>query len=195
MSIIIKPTMDIKEIAKISPLTGLCIQRALSESTDMDVGIKWPNDIIINKKKVCGILVESIIENEEIKCIIIGIGVNVNQEQKDFTHDLEHASSLKIQKGQAFLREDVICKILYCFEKYYDEFLKTKILDIKELIRTSVIINKKVTVVLNSTGESIIGNVVGFLNDGSILVKDENDQIININSSKVSIRGINSYLD
>lgn len=193
MSIILQnPEICIMDVSKITSVVGLAVQKAIKKVLDMDVFIKWPNDIIVNNKKVCGILVESLIKGQTLKSIIIGIGVNVNQDKEHFIN-LEHATSLKIEKGQNISREEVITNILYFLEEEYNKFIKEKKVDINELRKTSILFNKKVRVL--DKAKEITAEVIDFLEDGSILIKDENNRIINIKSCNVSIRGLNSYLD
>lgn len=193
MSLIISPSCDINNSIKIPTLAGLAIRKALNQTTGLEVFIKWPNDIIINKKKVCGILVESVIEGIFIKSLIVGIGINVNQQSDFFKEDINHATSLSVEKGKIINREKVICSILSCFEKYYNEFMKVEALNVKEIEQASILLNKKVRVLFD--GKEIIGTVDGFIEDGSINIKNYANEIINIKSGSASIRGIDSYLD
>ena len=108
--VLIKPTYDLRLI---SIVTSLAISNTLSTFVDAGVKIKWPNDILINNKKVCGILIESATQpqNLTLDYVIVGIGININNEK--FCSNLEStATSLKKECGQVIDRNIVIIKIL-----------------------------------------------------------------------------------
>lgn len=191
MSVILKLAIDVEDLLKVPSIASLAVREGIEKDTGLQTQIKWPNDIIVNKKKVCGILTESLLQNSTADYIIIGIGVNVNQDES-FFENIPWASSLSIEKGRKLVREELIGSILVSIEKYYNEFVKTKSLDLDELYKNSALMNK--TVRVSFENEEIIGKVTGFKEDGSILIKSS-DKIININSLKVSIRGINGYID
>lgn len=191
MSVILKSMIDVENIAKVPSMISLAVREGIEKSIGLQTQIKWPNDIIVNKKKVCGILSESLLKSGTVDYIIIGIGVNVNQDESFFC-DIPWSSSLSIEKGRKFEREEIIGNILVCIEKYYNKFVKTKSLDIDELSKNSVFMNKMVRVSLEN--EEVIGEVTGFKEDGSILIKSSGE-IINTNSLKVSVRGMNGYID
>jgi len=86
MSIILKPNINVYEAPILTMIAGLSISNALRNITDLDISIKWPNDIIINNKKVCGILTEMSAEIERINYIVLGMGINVNSQ--DFENDI-----------------------------------------------------------------------------------------------------------
>ena len=86
--------------------------------TGMETGIKWPNDIVMNKKKVCGILTEMSTEIDYINYVVIGVGINVNQ--KVFDEELkEKATSLMIETGAPVKRSALIAAVMKHFEKNY----------------------------------------------------------------------------
>ena len=88
----------------------------IREVTGMETGIKWPNDIVMNKKKVCGILTEMSTEIDYINYVVIGVGINVNQ--KVFDEELkEKATSLMIETGAPVKRSALIAAVMKHFEK------------------------------------------------------------------------------
>lgn len=100
-----------------------CIKKALEELYDIKIEIKKPNDIILNKKKLAGILTESISQGEIVKKIYIGIGINVNQEI--FDNDIENiATSLKKELNRDFSKIDILKKFLEIFEKEYIKIIQ-----------------------------------------------------------------------
>ena len=139
--VLIKPTYDLRLI---SIVTSLAISNTLSTFVDASVKIKWPNDILINNKKVCGILIESATQpqNLTLDYVIVGIGINISNEK--FCPNLESiATSLKKECGQVIDRNIVIIKILNSLnflltkspKKLFNEYLIK--LDKKSLHRIS----------------------------------------------------------
>lgn len=121
-SILLKPECNIKNIEGITILIAEVIVRVIKKMYKHDLKIKYPNDIILNGKKIGGILTESITNNEMVKQIIIGIGLNVNQEK--FDKEIGNiATSLKKEFGNNFNKEEILIGILNEFEKEYMKLL------------------------------------------------------------------------
>lgn len=191
MSIVLKPEIESEHICKIPVLVSLALQEMLEKKYGVKTWVKWPNDIIINNKKICGILTESSTKGMLADWVVSGIGINVNQDQK-FFEKLPFATSLALQKGENISREELFCNVFFFLEKYYNEFIKTKRLNIKQIEETSILLNKKVKIFQED--RNIVATVIGFKEDGTMLVRDEYENTLNINGS-VTVRGINSYLD
>lgn len=114
----------------ISMVTSLAIIKTLQSFSVQKLGIKWPNDILSENKKICGILIENVIKNKKLEASIIGIGLNVNQTE---FKNLPNASSLKIITGTVFNKDELLELILknlkyyfYFLEKDEFELLKSK---------------------------------------------------------------------
>ena len=111
-SILLRPKISISASGIISAATAVAIQKALTEY-DIESKTKWPNDILINDKKVGGILCESRISGNHISALVIGVGLNVNHDSDDFSEDIADSStSLFIEKGISFQRERILASIL-----------------------------------------------------------------------------------
>lgn len=119
MSVIARPRLAPQQAPQMTLVAAVAVTRAIEEVTGLMPQIKWPNDLLLNGKKITGILTELQTEPDMIKAIILGIGINVNQNQADFPLELEEiASSLKIEKGEAIDRTYLIAKILGYLEEY-----------------------------------------------------------------------------
>jgi BirA family transcriptional regulator, biotin operon repressor / biotin---[acetyl-CoA-carboxylase] ligase len=112
--------VSIKNQFYISMITSLAIVKTLQSFSIPKLRVKWPNDILSENKKICGILIEIVIKNNQLEASIIGIGLNVNQ--AEFKH-LPNASSLKIITGTVF-NIDELLKLLIKNLKYYFEILE-----------------------------------------------------------------------
>ena len=187
MSLIIRPNIPLSKAPQLTLLTAVAIVQAIEETTDLLPEIKWPNDILINGKKVTGILTELQAEADRIHSIIIGIGLNVNQTREDFPLELrETASSLFIELGETVSRAEVIRSIFKNFEKLYTLYLNQGFLPIKLLwegyassigkyIRARTIIT------------TIEGKALGITDDGVLKLEDQTGYIHHIYSADIEI--------
>lgn len=194
MSIILKPNIPTVIAPKATILGAAAVYCGL-EDMGIHTQIKWPNDIILNGKKVCGILTEMSGEMDKLNYIVMGIGINVNSEEEDFDDEIKiKATSLKIEEGREVNRKQVVAKTLYYLEKYYEKFKVNG--DIKDAVeickKHSIIMNKEVRII--SCGIEKLGKVIDMDNDGELLVEYDNGEKEKIISGEVSIRGINGYV-
>ena len=194
MSIILKPDLDPAEVAKLTLIGAGAVHEGLMEM-GINSNIKWPNDIIIEDKKVCGILTEMSCELNIINYCIMGIGINVNLETGDFPEELkEKATSLRIIKGEEINRKMLLGNILNHFEKLYIPF--RYIGDISKSIKisreNSILLGKDVRIIKGNTERT--GKALDIDEEGQLVVEMENGNIEKIYSGEVSIRGIDGYV-
>jgi len=175
LSIILKPKTLKGEPTLLSLLSAVAVAESLREFYSFDIDIKWPNDVLINDKKVAGILIEINTQGNKIMHIIVGIGVNVLQNEKDFSEELTNqATSLILESGLEIPREAIIVQILKNFESLY-KVLQQKgpqpiLSSWKEL--SSYWQGKRVKVSI--IDRTFIGITQGINEDGSLMVKKEN---------------------
>lgn len=121
-SILLKPNCNIKNIENLTIITAKVIVEVIKELYGYELKIKYPNDIIINDRKLGGILTEATIFQEKVKKIIIGIGLNINQEE--FCEELKDiATSLKKEFGKEYDKMEILFNFLNKFEKEYMKIL------------------------------------------------------------------------
>ncbi|MGB6607998.1 MAG: biotin--[acetyl-CoA-carboxylase] ligase, partial [Atribacterota bacterium] len=126
LSIILYPQLSPSYISRITLMTAVAAVKAIEICTQIEPQIKWPNDILINEKKVCGILTEMSAELDIINWVVVGIGVNVNIDHQRFPEDIQaNTISLKEVSGEEVLRVKLAQTFLQEFEKYYEK-LKRK---------------------------------------------------------------------
>lgn len=194
MSIILKPDLEPVEVAKLTLIGAAAVHQGLMEM-EIKSQIKWPNDIIIERKKVCGILTEMSCELNIINYCIMGIGINVNLDAKDFPKELENkATSLKIFTGEKINRKLLLANILNHFEKLYIPFVEKK--DISKSIEiskeNSILLGENIRIIRGETEK--IGKAIDIDNEGQLIVELENGNIEKVFSGEVSIRGMESYI-
>ena len=120
MSVILKPRLSPEKAPRITIMTAVALVRALKQAAELETGIKWPNDIVCNGKKLCGILTEIHAQPDIINYAVVGIGINVNLSVRDFPEDIRNiATSIKIEKGREFRRSDILQAVLENMEDMY----------------------------------------------------------------------------
>jgi BirA family biotin operon repressor/biotin-[acetyl-CoA-carboxylase] ligase len=195
MSIMLKPNINPAQAAKLTLLTACAVNKAILHTCGIDAKIKWPNDIVCNGKKLCGILTEMIAELDEIHYLIVGIGINVNLDKDEFPEELHSiATSIKIEKGEEVSRKELVKSILNNFEVYYKRFLETGGISqfMPEYREKSAIIGKEVNII--SSGTQLKGMVLDISEEGQLLVKLEDGRVKEIISGEVSIRALKGYI-
>jgi BirA family biotin operon repressor/biotin-[acetyl-CoA-carboxylase] ligase len=172
------------------------IQRTLSikgETEDAQVGIKWPNDIVINGKKVCGILTEMSIEKDYIQNVVIGVGINV-REQEFAPEIADKATSLEAECGKKISRCALIGYIMEAFENDYAQFCANE--NLSQLLDryNSMLVNMDREVcVLDPKGE-YNGTARGINEEGELIVETADGNIKQVYAGEVSVRGIYGYV-
>lgn len=121
MSIVLRPATPIQLAPQLTLLTAVALAEAIRSTTELNVGIKWPNDILHKGKKLCGILLESAAEEQRLKYVIAGIGIDVNLGENDYENELRNkATSLRIEKGAPVDREQLIEAFMMKWERLSD---------------------------------------------------------------------------
>ena len=147
MSIILRPSIPVHHAPQLTLLAAVSVAQAIEKCTGVNVGIKWPNDILIQGKKAVGILTEMQADPDKINAVIMGIGINANQKQEHFDEEIQHiATSLAIESGKPIVRAELMQQIYLQLEKLYEEYLQNGFSVIKILWESyAVSIGKEIT--------------------------------------------------
>lgn len=186
MSVLLRPELAIQHTPQLTLLTGVAVCRAIRACTGAQAGIKWPNDLLIDGRKMCGILLESTVEDHEVRYCVAGIGVDANFDKHDYPEDLQHiATSLKIETGHPVDRTALAAAILTELEHLYFLYQKEGFSVIASLWEAlSVSLHRKVTIT-NPHGV-IEGTTVGLDPSGALVVEKQDGQRELIVSGEVS---------
>ena len=164
-----------------------------SEEGAAKVGIKWPNDIVVDGKKVCGILTEMSMEQAYIHHIVIGVGINVRRQE--FPEEIrDRAAAIEEQCGFRISRSQLIADIMEAFEEDYEIFLQTH--DLKRLRDSyaKLLVNRDREVcVLDPKGE-FRGTARGINDQGELLIERQDGSIEEVYAGEVSVRGVYGYV-
>lgn len=194
MSMLLRPSIKPVNAPMLTLIAGLAVCTAITELTHLKCQIKWPNDIVLNSKKICGILTEMSSEMDYINYVIIGIGINVNNETFDETIE-QVATSLKLVGGEIYSRKDIAVGIVQEFEKLYDIFLKEESLRFILDAYNQACVNVGKLVKVEVKGEILIGQSLRVTEQGDLVVKKEDGEELIIHSGEVSVRGLYGYVD
>ena len=193
MTLMIKPDINPNNASMLTLVAALAVAKAITSVTGEKALIKWPNDIVINGKKVCGILTEMNAQFDYINHIVVGIGINVHNES--FPEEISQmASSLMIEAGgKRFHRAQIIAETMAYFEQYYDTFLKTQ--DLSALVREydKLLVNRNKSVRVLDPKEPFDGKAMGITPKGELIVDTWESRKL-VSSGEVSVRGIYGYV-
>ncbi len=188
-----KPEISPQAAARLTLVMGLSVAQAASDITQKPVGIKWPNDVVMSGKKICGILTEMQMEGQKAAFIVIGVGINVNQEA--FAPEIQDkATSLLLEKGCQVSREEMAARTMEHFEWNYRKLLQIGDLSLLQKDYESLLLNKDRQVRIIEKQQETIGIARGITETGELLVEDEQGNIRKILSGEVSVRGLYSYV-
>lgn len=187
-TILVRPEEAPDRISNITLLAGLSVCRAIRSLTGCSAEIKWPNDVVINGKKVCGILAEMAAEFDRVNYVVVGIGVNVNNDS--FPEELsQKATSLRLETGRPISRVETLRRVLEEFGRLYDGFFSSdQTAMLEEYKKSCVSLNRRVSTVRN--GQTLEGTAVDITLGGELAVRLDNGTMIAINSGEVSVQGI-----
>lgn len=193
MTLMIKPDINPNNASMLTLVAALAVAKAITSVTGEEAMIKWPNDIVVNSKKVCGILTEMNAQFDYINHIVVGIGINVHNES--FPEEISQmASSLMIEAGgKRFHRAQIIADTMSYFEQYYDTFLKTQ--DLSALVREydELLVNRNKSVRVLDPKEPFDGKAMGITPKGELIVDTWESRKL-VSSGEVSVRGIYGYV-
>ncbi|WHY74975.1 biotin--[acetyl-CoA-carboxylase] ligase [Fictibacillus enclensis] len=189
MSLILRPDIPLQKAPQLTLLAAVGITKAISKVTGLRPEIKWPNDILVNGKKVVGILTELQAESDRVHAVIIGPGINVNVGSDDFNDELKDiATSLKIESGKEIKRAELISVILKEMEELYHDYLNNGFALVKLMWESYAnSIGRRIRV--RTLNQQIEGIAKGITDDGILLLEDDEGNIHPIYSADIEIPG------
>ncbi len=192
MTLLLKPEIEPDNASMLTLVSALAVTAGLRSATGRPVGIKWPNDIVMNGKKICGILTEMSAQVDYVNHIVIGIGINVHNES--FPGEIAHmATSLYLETGVHYQRAALIEEIWERFERYYDIFMQTQ--DLTGLTReyNACLVNLHQEVKVLDPKEPYEGKAMGITPRGELMVDTWESRRL-VSTGEVSVRGIYGYV-
>lgn len=188
-SIILRPQLRVAEALRLVFVAGLAVAKTLHETYGLYVETKWPNDVLVNGKKICGILMETNTIGAVISFVVVGIGINANiVVKKDFpTQMRKSATSLENELGHKAVLEELLRKVLEVFETEYDSFMSGEYLSLLDKWKSyAKFLGGRVDV--TGENESYIGLALDVDHDGALIVKREDGTIERVLAGDITVR-------
>ena len=193
MSLLLRPRLLAEDATRITACAAVAVAEVLEELSGLHTRIKWVTDVLIEGKKVCGILTEMELEGEAIRDVVIGVGLNVHTAA--FPEELsDKATSLYLETGKEFNRAEIIGRIMQIFEKNYECFVRTCDLTLLKDSYEAILINKGKRVTVLDAAAPYEGTALGIDPEGCLLVKTDDGAVKAIRAGEVSVRGLYSYV-
>ena len=194
MSLMLRPEISPEHASMLTLVMGLSTAKVLGTvvSGYGEIGIKWPNDLVWDGKKICGILTEMRMDGAKVDHVVIGVGINVNG--TDFPEELrETAASLCMVTGKELSRELLTARIMEQFEQDYEVFLKTETLSGLIEDYNHFLVNRDREVRVLDPQMEYTGIARGINEQGELLVECEGERK-RVYAGEVSVRGIYGYV-
>lgn len=199
MSLLLRPQLKPQQAASITLVAALAVAEGIRQVCGIEPQIKWPNDIVINGRKVCGILTETSSEPDYIHYVVVGIGINANT--RSFPEELSgRATSIMLESGKQVDRQALIAAVMDAFTEHYQTYLQTGDLSLlcEKYDRMLVNRNREVRILHGLSEEVAVeqtrtGIARGIASDGSLLVETEQG-VKRVVSGEVSVRGVYGYV-
>lgn len=193
MSILLKPDIEPKDAPQITQVAAAALASTLRRICGLEALIKWPNDIVVGGKKLCGILTEMGAELGRVNHIVLGIGLNVNQ--SFFEPELsERATSIRLELGEAAARKPLLFALLQELEALLEPYLERK--DFRPALdlcrRHSAVLGKRVKVIGRKGSKEVLA--IRLNDEGALVVRDEQGDETALVSGEISIRSADGYI-
>lgn len=183
VSLLLRP--DDLSMPQLNMLSALAVARSIEKVTGLKPSIKWPNDIILEGKKVSGILIESEVEEERVTSAVVGIGINVNMDPQDFPDIATTATSLKMLLQETVSREKLLLAFLEEMESLYQSLRHGD--NIPRLWRSRLnTLGRNVRILSGDTEDA--GYAEGVEDDGTLLLRHPDGTLVRYIAGEVSLR-------
>jgi BirA family biotin operon repressor/biotin-[acetyl-CoA-carboxylase] ligase len=185
VTLLLRPRLAPVQAPLLTMMAGLSARAAIEAQTGLAPDLKWPNDLLLAGKKVGGILTEMHAEPSQVRFVIVGIGLNVNQEK--FTGDLgTTATSLRLETGKQVSRLELLVRLLREFENDYNRFVREGSGAVTEKFEAVSSYAKGKRVRVTNGTESFAGTTAGLAPEGLLLVKRDDGQVVTVISGDVA---------
>lgn len=196
LSVLLKPKLPPAAVISVTALGAVAVCNAIEAVCGIRPQIKWTNDIVLNGKKLCGILTELSLESEtaSLQSLVMGIGVNVNQKQTDFQGEVQEiASSLSMELGHPVSRPQLAAALILELDALYDALLEGRQPEYLEAYRQDCLtLNKEIQLLRSGKAEPAFALDID--EEFGLIVRHKDGRIETVRSGEVSVRGLYGYL-
>ncbi len=192
-TILLRPSLHPENASMLTLVMAHSVADAIQELTGEKPSIKWPNDILLSGKKVCGILTEMSVEREYIHYVVCGVGINVCKQE--FPEEIrESATSLEEALGRSISKAELLEKIMTAFERDYEAFVACENLSSLKESYEKLLANMNKEVRVLDPKQEWTGIARGINEQGELLVENEKGEIVTVYAGEVSVRGLLGYV-
>ena len=192
-TLILKPHYKPDTASMVTLVMALAVAEGISDTCGVSPSIKWPNDIVADGRKVCGILTEMSVERDYIHYVVVGVGINVGK-QKFAPEIAKTAATLEELRGGRISRAELVANVMKRFEAYYESFEEAgSLLPLQEKYNSMLINRNREVCVLEPKGD-YKGVARGINEKGELLVELEDGRMQEVYAGEVSVRGIYGYV-
>jgi BirA family biotin operon repressor/biotin-[acetyl-CoA-carboxylase] ligase len=186
-SVILRPKIQLSKASQIPIMAGVAVADTLNKYCPDKVCLKWPNDVLIDGKKVCGILAQIKMSENAIDFIVLGIGINVNLNYEQFPQDIKDiATSLSIETGRNISRQELIISLYENMTKCYKQLVQKGFHPIKERwLSLTPMTGQMIQVMFKS--EKTEGKAAGIDDDGSLILLTDGNKKVKVSAGDVTI--------
>lgn len=192
MTLLLRPDFEPQYAPMLTIVMGLSVAQA-AQKMGVETSIKWPNDVVVSRKKICGILTEMSAEEHQIHYVVIGVGINVNL--NDLPEELaDKATSLFIETGKTFDRSEMVSYVMEHFEENYERFIQTSDLTLLCEDYNKMLANCGQPVRILDPLNPYEGIAHGINEKGELMVEKADGTKVCVSAGEVSVRGLYSYV-
>jgi BirA family biotin operon repressor/biotin-[acetyl-CoA-carboxylase] ligase len=188
-SIVLRPTISSRDAPKLTLMASVAVARTINKLSAVGAEIKWPNDVLINQKKVCGILTEAELKDETLDFVVIGIGINADFDLNALPRYIkDYSTTLREESGEEIDRETLLCTLLEKTESYYALFKERKFYAIlKEWRSLTSFLGSYVKIV--SGEEKIEGMALNIDEDGALMLRQSDKTLRKVTVGDLTVIG------
>ncbi|PLX79177.1 MAG: biotin--[acetyl-CoA-carboxylase] ligase [Desulfuromonas sp.] len=185
LSLLLRPAIAPWDAPQLTFLSAVAAARALRNVSRLPITVKWPNDLLVNGRKVAGMLNEMQAESEQVGWVVLGIGINVNMRREQFPEDLRYpATSLALEVGEDVSRLAIARELLAELDRAYAVYLRDGFAPIRSAwLELFPFVDRLVEI--SGAGETVSGRVTGVDGDGALLLVDDRGKELRILSGDV----------
>jgi len=187
LSVILRPNIPLQKSPLVTLMGSVAVATAIQETCNLPALIKWPNDVYIQGKKVSGLLTEMSAEQDRIRHLVLGIGINANMDCSHLPDDVRlHTTTLAAETHSHINRTMLVRQLLQSLDHWYRQFLSDDQDVLKEWKKLNITLGKRVMV--TDCNETFEGQALGIDKEGRLIIKRDNDTTQHIAAGDVSLK-------
>lgn len=191
-TLLLRPKLVPEKLSMLTLLMAYAVAQGLEKTTNLQPGIKWPNDLVLGNKKVCGILSEMKLEGRSAAYCVIGVGINVGQ--KVFAKELQDKATSLVLEGVQVDAESLLTAVLEAFSGLYDTFMESGDLGFIMDKYNEILAGRNGQVRVLEPGGEYEGKSLGINELGELQVEKKDGTIQEVYAGEVSVRGLYGYV-